>query len=51
MPIESTASNEAAKMYDSAVTQLVCWYDDPNVGGMDNAIKKMLEADPNFGKH
>lgn len=49
MPL-STSSNEAAKLYDAAITQLVGWYDDPKVNGLSGSLEKMLEADPNFSE-
>lgn len=49
MPV-STHSNEAAKLYDAAITQYVGWYDDDQLGGLDTTIKNMLEADHTFGK-
>jgi hypothetical protein len=31
--------------------QYVGWYEDNSVGGIENSINKMVEADPNFGKY
>lgn len=45
-----TQSNLAAKMYDAAVSQYIGWYDDPSLGGLENTLKKLSEADPQFGK-
>ncbi|XP_006811305.1 tetratricopeptide repeat protein 38-like [Saccoglossus kowalevskii] len=44
----STTSNEAAKMYDAAVTQYVSGFSEDSVGGMAGAVDKMRAADPNF---
>ena len=44
----STTSNEAAKFFDSALTQYVTWLEDDCVGGIEGACEKMTEADPNF---
>ncbi|XP_074642499.1 tetratricopeptide repeat protein 38-like [Tubulanus polymorphus] len=44
----STTSNEAAKMFDASLTQYVSWYDDPQLGGLENTLKKLKEADPSF---
>lgn len=38
----------AAKSYDAAVTQLVGWYEDKNLGGLHGCVGRMLEADPDF---
>ncbi|XP_021376041.1 tetratricopeptide repeat protein 38-like isoform X2 [Mizuhopecten yessoensis] len=44
----STSSDEACKLYDAALSQMVGWYEDPNFGGLMTTIDKMLEADPEF---
>lgn len=49
MPL-STQSNEAAKLYDAAITQYIGWYDDVNVNGLSGSLDKMLEEDPNFSE-
>ena len=36
--------------YYSTNTQACGYYDDDSVGGMDESVKSMLEADPDFGK-
>lgn len=46
----STASNEAAKLYDAAISQYVDWYDDKQLDGLESTLKKLLEADPQFSK-
>lgn len=46
----STPSNEAAKLYDAAISQFVGWYDDKQLDGLEGSMKKMLEADPQFSK-
>jgi len=49
MPL-STHSNEAAKLYDAAISQYVGWYDDANLGGLAGSLERMISADPTFGK-
>ncbi|XP_070533328.1 tetratricopeptide repeat protein 38-like [Ptychodera flava] len=41
-------SNEAAKMYDAAMTQYLSGYSDETVGNMGTCLQKMLTADPDF---
>lgn len=49
LPIKSTTSNEAIKLYDSALTQLVGWYDHPaQKNGLGGTLARMTEADPGF---
>jgi len=43
-----TSSDEAAKSYDATVTQLVGWYQDETLGGLQGSLDKMLKADPEF---
>lgn len=44
----STTNNDAAKLYDSAITQYVTWSENPTYGGIEGTVKKMLECDPGF---
>ncbi|XP_060083022.1 tetratricopeptide repeat protein 38-like [Ylistrum balloti] len=44
----STSSDEACKLYDAAISQLVGFYEDHNFGGLSGTIEKMLKADPEF---
>ena len=44
----STPSNEAIKLYDSALTQMTFSNDDPISGNMSETLTKMFAADPNF---
>ncbi|XP_021957309.1 tetratricopeptide repeat protein 38 [Folsomia candida] len=44
----TTASNEAAKLYDSCLSQYVGWYDDPQMGGLETTLEELGNADPNF---
>ncbi|XP_070533321.1 tetratricopeptide repeat protein 38-like isoform X2 [Ptychodera flava] len=44
----STTSNEAAKMYDAALTQFTTGYEDKSIGGVGICLEKMLSADPSF---
>ncbi|KAH9397455.1 Tetratricopeptide repeat protein 38 [Tyrophagus putrescentiae] len=48
LAISSTTSVEAVKMYDAVVSQFIGWYDDPAVGGLMGAVKRMRAADPDF---
>ncbi|CAG2182696.1 unnamed protein product, partial [Oppiella nova] len=48
LPIKSSSSDAAVKLYDAAVTQLIGWYDDPNMGGLAKTCDDMLRADPHF---
>ncbi|KAJ6223601.1 hypothetical protein RDWZM_002146 [Blomia tropicalis] len=49
LPIKSTTSNEAIKLYDCALTQYVGWYDDPQEDhGLGGTLGRMNELDPNF---
>lgn len=43
-----TASDEAAKQYDGALSQLCGWYEDPNLGGLSACVERMVQADPDF---
>ncbi|XP_072015550.1 tetratricopeptide repeat protein 38-like [Amphiura filiformis] len=44
----STTSNQAAKIYDAVLSQRVSMYDDPSVGGMEQSLKTLQAADPQF---
>ena len=44
----STASNEAAKLFDSAVTQMALHDEDPTDGNLMQTMAKMNSADPDF---
>ncbi|XP_072340727.1 tetratricopeptide repeat protein 38 isoform X2 [Scyliorhinus torazame] len=44
----STTSNEACKMYDAFLTQLVSWTNDPSLGGLEICQTKLQAADPDF---
>ena len=44
----NTTSNEAAKLYDCCLTQLVKWREDQLYGGIDGTLAQMLNADPSF---
>jgi tetratricopeptide (TPR) repeat protein len=48
LPIRSTTSNEACKLYDAAITQLCGLYDDTSFGGLGKTLSDMTKADPNF---
>ena len=44
----SSASNEAAKLFDCAVTQVQMHDEDPVFGNLEQTMSKMLEADQDF---
>ena len=44
----STCSNEAAKLFDSAITQLALYDNDPVFGNLEETLGKLMQADPNF---
>ena len=44
----STASNEAAKLFDSAITQIALHDEDPIDGNIMQTLTKMNSADPDF---
>lgn len=44
----NTASDGAAKNYDSLITQYCGMYQDESTGGMDDALKRMIEYDSEF---
>ncbi|XP_062586599.1 tetratricopeptide repeat protein 38-like, partial [Saccostrea cucullata] len=44
----STTNNEACKLYDASLTQSYGMYNEPSVGGLENCVKQMLTADPDF---
>lgn len=44
----NTTSNEACKLYDVSLTQLISWQEDKSIGGLVGSLNKMVEADPDF---
>ena len=44
----SGSSNEAAKLFDSAITQLALHDSDPVFGNLEETLAKLMQADPNF---
>ncbi|XP_042694308.1 tetratricopeptide repeat protein 38-like [Centrocercus urophasianus] len=44
----STASNEACKLFDAALSQYATWRNDENLGGIEGCLSKLKAADPNF---
>ena len=44
----STTSNETAKLYDSAITQLAMHDNDPLYGTFEETLAKMMQSDPDF---
>ena len=49
MPV-GTQSNEAAKLYDAALTQFVGWFDDDQHNGLGGTLMRMFKEDNSFGK-
>ena len=47
LPLSST-SNEAAKLFDSAITQLAFHDVDPLYGNFEETLGKLLQTDPDF---
>jgi hypothetical protein len=45
----STSSDEAARMLDAAITQFASSVKDETIGGIENSIKRLKDADPTFG--
>lgn len=46
----TVSSNEAARLYDAVLRQLVSWADCEQLGGVETSTKRMLDAEPNFGR-
>jgi hypothetical protein len=46
--IFSTTSNQACKLYDAALTQLIGWYEIDQLNGLGGTLNNMLAEDPNF---
>lgn len=44
----STSSDEACKLYDISLTQIVKWTDCDEFGGLEGSLNRMLESDSNF---
>ncbi|XP_076371129.1 tetratricopeptide repeat protein 38-like isoform X2 [Tachypleus tridentatus] len=44
----STTSDQACKLFDSALTQYIGWYDDDAFGGLEKTLKDIKVADPEF---
>ena len=44
----TTTSNLAAKLFDSAVTQLITMQEDETMGGLEGTFHEMLKVDPSF---
>ena len=44
----STPSNQAVKLYDSALTQMTFNNDDPEHGNLQETFAQMLKTDPDF---
>jgi len=47
LPLKTT-SNEAAKMFDASLTQVIAHADDHTLGGLEGSVSRMLQADPDF---
>lgn len=46
----SGSSNEAAKLYDATLRQLVSWIDCDQLGGIISTTEQMLKAEPDSSK-
>ncbi|XP_076307324.1 tetratricopeptide repeat protein 38-like isoform X1 [Tachypleus tridentatus] len=44
----STPSDQACKLFDSALSQLIGWYDDKRFGGLKTTLENIKIADPDF---
>jgi tetratricopeptide (TPR) repeat protein len=44
----NTTSNQAAKLYDAALTQIVGWYEIDQLDGLNGTLTRMFNEDPNF---
>ena len=44
----STTSNEAAKLYDASLSQLVGWYENAAYNGLLATLNSMTQVDPDF---
>ena len=44
----NTTSNEAAKLYDISLSQLVGWYENVQYNGLIGSLKTMTQVDPTF---
>ena len=44
----TVSSDEAAKLFDCSLRQLVSWQDCQQMGGLDKTLKHMREAEPEF---
>jgi hypothetical protein len=44
----NTTSNEAAKLFDISLSQIVGFYEEKQYGGIFQSMSKMVEADPTF---
>ena len=44
----TVSSNEAAKLYDGSLRQLVSWIDCAQLGGLEHTIKEMQAAENDF---
>lgn len=47
LPTSST-SNEACKMFDACLRQLIRWREDEQLGGIGGTLERMFSADANF---
>jgi tetratricopeptide (TPR) repeat protein len=44
----NTTSNEAAKLFDISLSQLIGYYDNKNYDGLESSLNSMIAADPDF---
>lgn len=45
VPIDTT-NNETAKLFDAVLTQYTGWYNDPQLGGIESSLTRLLSSDP-----
>ncbi|XP_048862504.1 tetratricopeptide repeat protein 38-like [Brienomyrus brachyistius] len=44
----STTSDDACKLYDAILTQIVTWRNDESLGGIEGCLSRLKAADPSF---
>ena len=44
----NTTSNDAAKLFDVSLSQLIGYYDNKNYDGLESSLNSMIAADPDF---
>jgi hypothetical protein len=44
----NTSCDQACKLFDSALTQIIKWSDDPHFDGLESTLTNMVQCDTNF---